>query len=165
MNFSSRTLVAVRVKKIASGAELVKAYSIRVRVFVKEQGVPREMELDEEDKTAIHFLATLDARPVGTARMIIKRGQAKIGRMAVLKSCRGKGIGQELLKSAVRLARRRRIRRIFLHAQIQVVGFYEKIGFRAVGPIFREAGIRHRKMILNEVKSKKAKVKTKRFEA
>lgn len=140
--------MAVRVKKIASRAELAKAYSIRIRVFVKEQGVPAEIELDKEDNMAIHFLATLGGRSVGTARLVIKRRQAKIGRMAVLKSCRGKGIGRELLKSAVRLARRRRIQKIFLHAQIQVIGFYEKMGFRSVGPVFREAGILHRKMVL-----------------
>jgi len=138
----------IKVKKISSEAEFAKAYSIRLRVFVREQGVPKEIELDEEDKTATHFLAALDGRPVGTARLIIKRGEARIGRMAVLKSCRSKGVGKELLKSAVRLARQRGVRKIFLHAQVQVIGFYEKMGFRSVGPAFTEAGIRHRKMVL-----------------
>jgi predicted GNAT family N-acyltransferase len=141
-------MTGIKVRKISSRAEFAKAYAIRVRVFVREQGVPKEIELDDEDKTAAHFLAAIDGRPVGTARLIIKRGQARIGRMAVLKSCRGRGVGAELLKSAIRLARRRRIRRIFLHAQVQVIGFYDKMGFRCVGPVFKEAGIRHRKMVL-----------------
>ena len=66
--------------------------------------------------------------------------------MAVLKSYRGKGIGRNLLTRAVELATRRRARGIYLHAQVPVIGFYEAAGFRAVGPVFDEAGIPHRKM-------------------
>jgi predicted GNAT family N-acyltransferase len=115
---------------------------------VREQGVPREIELDRDDKRAAHFLAYLHGRVAGTARLVIKGGEAKIGRMAVVKSYRGKGIGKELLKSVVRLARRRRAKKIFLHAQVPVIGFYEKREFCCVGPVFVEAGIPHREMVL-----------------
>jgi predicted GNAT family N-acyltransferase len=67
--------------------------------------------------------------------------------MAVLKSYRGKGVGKALLKRAIELARRRRAKLIYLHAQVPVAGFYEKLGFRCVGRVFMEAGIPHRKMI------------------
>jgi predicted GNAT family N-acyltransferase len=127
---------------------LREAFSIRLRVFVKEQGVPENIELDFDDRKAIHFLAYEGAKPVGTARVVMRQGSAKIGRMAVLKSYRRKGVGAELLKKAVRLARRRKAKRIFLNAQVPVIEFYEKMGFRCVGRVFDEAGIPHRRMVL-----------------
>lgn len=116
-------------------------------VFVREQGVPREIELDRDDRLAVHFLARLRGKPVGTARVVLRGGTAKIGRMAVLKRYRGKGIGRALLRRALVFASRRGAHRIFLHAQLPVVGFYEKLGFFAVGPVFEEAGIPHRRMV------------------
>jgi predicted GNAT family N-acyltransferase len=121
-----------------------------LRVFVKEQGVPRDIELDRDDETAIHFLAVVGARPVGTARVVMRDGSAKIGRMAVLKGYRRKGVGTELLEKAVRWARRRKAKNIFLNAQVPVIGFYEKMSFRCVGRVFDEAGIPHRKMVLRK---------------
>jgi predicted GNAT family N-acyltransferase len=127
---------------------LREAFSIRLRVFVKEQGVPENIELDSDDRKAIHFLAYEGAKPVGTARVVMHQGSAKIGRMAVLKSYRRKGVGAELLKRAVRLARRRKAKRIFLNAQVPVIEFYKRMGFRCVGRVFDEAGIPHRRMVL-----------------
>jgi predicted GNAT family N-acyltransferase len=74
--------------------------------------------------------------------------KAKIGRMAVLKKYRRKGIGAVLLKRGIAAAKSRGARKIFLHAQVPVIEFYEKMGFRCVGPVFDEAGIAHRQMIL-----------------
>jgi predicted GNAT family N-acyltransferase/gamma-glutamylcyclotransferase (GGCT)/AIG2-like uncharacterized protein YtfP len=138
----------IRVKNISSRLELQKAFAIRMRVFVKEQGVPPEIELDRDDKRAIHFLATVTGRAVGTARVVMRHGGAKIGRMAVLKNYRGKGVGKTLLKRAIVNARKLGAEKIYLHAQVPVIEFYEKMGFRCVGPVFDEAGIPHRKMIL-----------------
>jgi predicted GNAT family N-acyltransferase len=140
----------MRIRRIASAKELRKAYAIRMRVFVKEQGVPREIELDHDDDRAIHFLATLCGKAVGTARLVMRGGNAKIGRMAVLRSFRRKGAGGKLLKAAVRAAVRRGARRIYLHAQVPVIGFYEALGFHAIGPVFDEAGIAHRKMVFRQ---------------
>jgi predicted GNAT family N-acyltransferase len=119
-----------------------------MRVFVREQGVPNEIELDADDPTAIHLIAFAGARAVGTARIVFRQRSAKIGRMAVLKSHRMRGVGRQLLKRAVTVARRRRPKTIYLHAQVGVIGFYEKMGFESRGPVFEEAGIAHRKMIL-----------------
>ena len=121
---------------------------IRIRVFVREQGVPAEIELDDDDKRALHLLASLGGRAVGTARIVMRGGQAKIGRMAVLKSHRRKKVGRKLLNRAVTTAKKQGARKIYLHAQVAVLGFYESVGFRCVGPVFDEAGIAHRKMIL-----------------
>lgn len=137
-----------RVRRVVSEKELKQAFSIRIRVFVREQGVPAEIELDEDDRRATHLLASVGGKPVGTARLVITNAKAKIGRMAVLKSYRGKGLGKALLKRAVELARKRRAKLIYLHAQVSVVGFYKKMGFRPVGRVFMEAGIPHRKMLL-----------------
>lgn len=138
----------LQVRRITAQADLARAFAIRMRVFVKEQHVPAEIELDRDDQGAQHFLASVDGRAVGTARLVLRRGKAKIGRMAVLKSYRRRGVGALLLKRAVAAAKRVGARSIYLHAQVAVLGFYEAQGFRAVGAVFDEAGIAHRKMIL-----------------
>jgi predicted GNAT family N-acyltransferase len=138
------------VKAVSSEQERKAAYGIRLCVFVDEQRVPREIELDRDDAHARHLLAVVSSKVVGTARVVLRRGSAKIGRMAVLKRHRHKGIGTQLLKRAVRAARQSGARKIYLHAQVAVIGFYEKLGFRCVGPVFEEAGIPHRKMIFQD---------------
>jgi predicted GNAT family N-acyltransferase len=148
MNRKTKMSSAVKIERVSSQAELVQAFTIRIRVFVQEQRVPAEIELDNDDQRAIHFLAIKSGKAVGTARVVMHRGAAKIGRMAVLKSYRRKGVGAALLKRAIASARRLGARKIYLHAQVAVTGFYERMGFRAVGRVFDEAGIAHRKMIL-----------------
>src|ERR1700756_1999026 len=140
---------AVRVRQVSSRKELEKAFAIRIRVFVKEQGVPGEIEMDRDDGRAVHFLAFSGENPVGTARVVMRDKSAKIGRMAVLKSYRRRGVGKKVLKCAVAMARRQGAQNIYLHAQVPVIGFYETMGFRCAGPVFDEAGIPHRKMILS----------------
>ena len=139
---------AIRVTRVSSKEELKHAFGIRMRIFVKEQGVPQQIELDRDDGRAFHFLAVAEGKPIGTARVVMRRGSARIGRMAVLKTYRRRGVGATLLKRAVRFAKARGARNIFLHAQVHVVGFYDKAGFRCVGPVFDEADIPHRKMVL-----------------
>lgn len=141
----------IQVKQISSDEAKARAFAIRMRVFVHEQNVPAEIELDHDDQRAIHFLATANGKAIGTARMVTLGKSAKIGRMAVLKSYRRKGVGTALFERAVAAAKRRHARKIYLHAQVQVIGFYEKLGFRCVGPVFDEAGIPHRKMILKAI--------------
>jgi predicted GNAT family N-acyltransferase len=138
---------APRVKRVSSKEELRKAFAIRRRVFIKEQGVPAAVELDTDDDSAIHFLALGRGNAVGTARVVLRHRTAKIGRMAVLRSYRRKGIGKKLLRQAIILARKRGAEEIYLHAQVPVIGFYEAQGFRCAGKVFTEAGIPHRKMI------------------
>lgn len=138
----------LRVRRIRSQKQMAEAFAIRMRVFVREQGVPREIELDRDDDRAIHFLALVGGMPVGTARVVWHRRSAKIGRMAVLKRLRRRGVGKKLLQHALATARKTGAKNIYLHAQVPVIGFYESMGFRCVGPVFDEAGIPHRKMIL-----------------
>ncbi|MCY3885801.1 MAG: GNAT family N-acetyltransferase [Gammaproteobacteria bacterium] len=117
---------------------------IRTEVFVKEQQVPKELEIDGLDCDSFHFLASIaDEIHVGTARLM-KTGQ--IGRMAVLQRYRNHGIGRQLLECAIAKANRLGFQDIFLHAQTQALSFYLRNGFEAFGPEFDDAGISHRAM-------------------
>ena len=144
----------IQIKQISSDEAKAPAFAIRMRVFVREQRVPAAIELDRDDDRAIHFLATSEGKAVGTARVVLHHGSAKIGRMAVLKSYRGKGVGKKLLRRAVATAKKLGVRTIYLHAQVPVIEFYEKLGFRCVGAVFAEAGIPHRKMILKKTRKR-----------
>jgi predicted GNAT family N-acyltransferase len=141
---------ALRVKRVTSTKELEKAFAIRMRVFVKEQGVPEEIEMDRDDKHAFHFLALKGNKAVGTARVVMRHRSAKIGRMAVLRTFRGRGVGRKLLRRAVVTAKKHGAKNIYLHAQVPVIGFYEAMAFRCDGSVFWEAGIPHRKMVLTK---------------
>ena len=121
---------------------------IRMRVFVKEQGVPVALEWDGADASALHLLAfDLEQSPIGAAR-ILPSGQ--IGRMAVLPAWRGRGVGSTLLREALRLATLPERPVPFLHAQTSALAFYHRHGFRAQGLEFWEAGIPHRLMVYRE---------------
>ncbi len=122
------------------------AWALRRIVFIEEQGVPEEIELDEDDAIATHVLALAGDTPVGCGRMIPHGDQVKIGRMAVLKERRGEGIGRQILEYLMSLARERGFRYAILHAQTHAEGFYLKCGYQPKGEVFEEAGILHRLM-------------------
>ena len=125
------------------------AFLVRQGVFIWEQKVPAELELDEFDPLAAHALAYLDGHCIGTGRLVdLGVGQAQIGRMAVLAPFRNQGVGSLLLKNLIGLASSQGIKSIILHSQVTAIPFYEKQGFRAQGSIYAEAGIPHRNMIL-----------------
>lgn len=125
------------------------AYSIRKRVFIEEQGVPEEMELDGFDLNARHALAYTDSECIGTARLVTLQGNlGRIGRMAVLPKHRGHGVGKQLLGALLKACQSQGIKQIELHAQVTVISFYEQFGFIAQGDVYDEAGIPHRDMIL-----------------
>ena len=119
------------------------AKRIRFEVFVEEQRVPAEIELDEHDASCVHALAYSDGKPVGTGRLL---PDGHIGRMAVLRSQRGKGIGKALLRALIDAARRRGDREVVLSAQVHAVGFYSAEAFEPEGPVYEEAGIPHQAM-------------------
>lgn len=117
------------------------ARRIRELVFVQEQGVPVELEMDDQDAHCAHALAYNAAKDaVGTGRLL---PDGHIGRMAVLKDWRGKGIGALLLLALIERARERRHALVRLNAQISAAGFYRRYGFEVSGPEFMEAGIPH----------------------
>ncbi|HEY9532672.1 MAG TPA: GNAT family N-acetyltransferase [Burkholderiales bacterium] len=119
------------------------AAPIRFAVFVEEQGVPREIELDEMDAACIHALAYLDGKAIGTGRLL---PDGHIGRMAVLRKWRGHGVGSRILNALVEQARRRGDREVALSAQVHALAFYRAHGFVEEGGEYLEAGIRHQAM-------------------
>ena len=126
---------------------MARAYGIRRRVFIEEQHVPEEIELDADDALAFHALATLDGNAIGCGRMLDHGdGEVKIGRMAVVPEFRGTGVGRDILRFLIDRARARGLRKAILHAQLTAEGFYLKEGFNPLGEVFDEAGIAHRKM-------------------
>ena len=125
------------------------AYAIRKQVFIEEQGVPPELELDDFDPLCWHALAFQGSQCIGTGRLVdMGMNQGQIGRMAVLADFRHKGVGKAILLRLLELAQSQNILRISLHAQVSAIPFYEKLGFVAQGSIYEEAGIAHRNMIL-----------------
>lgn len=127
------------------------ARAIRDEVFIQEQGIPAALEHDAADATAVHAVAyNRLGRALGTGRLLASEpGIAKIGRMAVLASVRGAGIGRPLLEALVNAARERGDRELLLHAQASAVGFYLRAGFSPRGPAFEEAGIAHQAMSIS----------------
>ena len=125
------------------------AFLVRQEVFIHEQGVPAELELDEYDPLAAHALAYIGGRCIGTGRLVnLGSGQAQIGRMAVLAQFRGTGTGKQILEKLIQLASSQEAKLIVLHSQVAAIPFYEKLGFEVQGAIYEEAGIPHRNMIL-----------------
>jgi predicted GNAT family N-acyltransferase len=117
------------------------AQCIREAVFVAEQGVPREIELDDWDERCEHALAyDASGRPVGTGRLL---PDGHIGRMAVLRESRGQGVGGEVLEALIERARERGMRCVALNAQTHAAPFYARYGFIVAGETFMEAGIPH----------------------
>ena len=116
---------------------------IRREVFIREQKVPESDEWDDDDSASVHAVVRLNREPVGTGRL---NPAGKIGRIAVIAGLRGRGIGALITRRLLDEARHRGIREPYLHAQLQAVPFYEKLGFASEGDVFDEAGIPHVRM-------------------
>lgn len=128
--------------------DLEACLKLRFEVFVDEQGVPLKEERDALDDSATHLLALQDGTPVGTARIVFQDETAKIGRVCVVKTARGTGLGAKLIEACVSVAGNQAgITRAKLGAQTHAIGFYEKLGFDVYGPVYLDAGIDHRDMV------------------
>jgi predicted GNAT family N-acyltransferase len=136
----------ISVVEIADRPQMELAWAIRRLVFIEEQHVPEDVEMDSEDAQAFHVLALDGSQPVGCGRMVAHEGYVKIGRMAVLRERRGEGIGRIILTFLMEAAKRRGFSHAILHAQLTAEGFYLKNGYIPEGEVFEEAGIAHRRM-------------------
>lgn len=116
------------------------AAALRQQVFVVEQGVPAELELDEMDAQSLHAVAYQDGVPVATGRLL---PDGHIGRMAVRQDARRAGTGSLVLCALMDEARRRGDRDVVLHAQLSARDFYVRHGFEPEGEVFMDAGIEH----------------------
>ncbi len=133
--------------------DLERCLKLRFAVFVDEQGVPIDEERDALDDDAVHIIAEEPdvpcVLPMATARMVCKGDVAKIGRVCVRQDQRGQGLGAEVIRHCLMLAREwEGITQVVLGSQIHALGFYEALGFEAFGPIYLDAGIEHQDMRL-----------------
>jgi predicted GNAT family N-acyltransferase len=118
-------------------------YALRHEVFVVEQGVPEELEFDEDDKVATHLAALSDGHVIGTLRIVHRGRTAKVGRMAISASSREKGIGRKLMESAAATASHNGAGQIILGAQLIAREFYKRLGYVEEGAVFNDAGMPH----------------------
>ena len=119
---------------------------VRTKVFIEEQQVPAELELDDQDSNSTHIKAVIGGgKIIGTARLLT---DYSIGRMCVLKEYRNTGVGTQLLTFFIDLARAKQFTYIQLNAQLSALAFYQKFGFNQDSEVFKEAGIDHVHMIL-----------------
>lgn len=142
----------IDVTEARDAAALEDCLRIRRIVFVDEQKVPVEIEIDGEDPVCRHFLARVDGVALGAARMKRVDGAAKLQRIAVIKAARGTGLGAALVRHMIAAAKATDPSLdIVLGAQTYAIGFYEKLGFIAEGPEYLDADIPHRDMRLTGV--------------
>jgi predicted GNAT family N-acyltransferase len=148
---------AYEVRVAEERADREACFAVRKEVFVREQGVPEDIEYDAYDETAVHVLAVrADGVPLGTGRLLHGEAAAaktggdltvgSLGRLAVAQEARGLGIGVALVRAIEDVARARGLAAVDLHAQTHALGFYERLGYEAYGPEYPEAGIPHRAM-------------------
>lgn len=137
--------VSIRVAN--SPEDLLKAFMVRWVVFCGEQGVRYDIEHDEFEDTATHVLGEIDGEPVAAGRLRCLPDYAKLERIAVRAPWRGHGIGSEITRLLLRLARERGYSNYRMNAQAYLQEYYGRFGFRAAGEIFMEAGIEHVSMV------------------
>ncbi|AOM40944.1 GNAT family N-acetyltransferase [Xenorhabdus hominickii] len=126
------------------------AFAIRKQVFTDEQGFAEEIDIDEYDDIALHVVLFDDERPIGVLRAILKdNGMLKVGRVAVLKSHRGRGIGRQVMGFIADYGRQNSIATIGLSSQCHARPFYESLGYQAYGEIYLEDGEEHIFMTLD----------------
>ncbi|GHJ29068.1 GNAT family N-acetyltransferase [Streptomyces hygroscopicus] len=148
--------------QVVTDGDLTGCFAVRREVFVVEQRIPEEEEMDAYDAHAVHLLATdAEGAPVGTVRFLHGAAADKkyahagvdgattavLGRLAVTRAARGTGLGAELVRAVEAEARRRGLDEVYLEAQTHALGFYERLGYEAYGAEFDEgSGIPHRAM-------------------
>lgn len=144
--FKFKRETSVKIKK-ADEESFKKALKLRMEVFVDEQGVPEDEEIDDYDvlgrEDVTHVVAMKLSKVVGTARYIKYSGKYKIGRVAVRVENRGEKIGSKLLSYIEKQALNNGIQSLELGAQITAIPFYEQLGYKTYGEIFDDAGIDH----------------------
>ena len=135
--------------QISETCDIALCQALRRVVFIEEQNVPLDLEIDGLDDEARHLQVMHNGVAVGTARLLTDGDTGKIGRVCVLMQARGLGLGAALIRAAVEVFRSvPGVRRVKLGAQVHALGFYEALGFVAEGEVYNDAGIPHRDMVL-----------------
>ncbi|MDR1538973.1 MAG: GNAT family N-acetyltransferase [Clostridiales bacterium] len=133
----------ITTKWLLGSDDLEDAWLIRRKVFIEEQNVPEDLEMDGADAKALTLVAYDSGKPVATGRLIFSDSAALIGRVATLKEERKNGYGDLIMRMLIRKAYDSGFDEQVVHAQIGALGFYKKLGFSAYGQEYLEAGIPH----------------------
>ena len=128
-------------------SDLAEVRAIRKAVFCEEQQIAESIEIDGLDPSAIHILASFNGTPAATGRLLVMNDKFSIGRVAVLPKFRGKRLGDLVVRLLIRTAYDMGGQQQWIHAQLPVRDFYEKLGFAPVGDVYEEAGIPHITMV------------------
>jgi predicted GNAT family N-acyltransferase len=135
------------VKHVISDKQLEDAFQVRTRVFVEEQRVPKELEIDEYENVSEHFVIYIEDQAVGAGRLRpLSEHEAKIERICIDQSQRGKGLGVLIMREVENTAQQKGITTLLLHSQDHAESFYSNLGYKTISEPFDEAGIIHVKM-------------------
>jgi predicted GNAT family N-acyltransferase len=135
------------IRIVDTDQEMQDAYSVRKLVFINEQNVPADLEMDEFDQHAIHFVGYLNNQPIAASRLRFVDGYGKLERICVLKEFRGKQYGKQIIQAMEQVIKKQDILKAKLNAQTHAEGFYKFIGYETVSDEFMDAGIPHVTMI------------------
>jgi predicted GNAT family N-acyltransferase len=136
----------VEVRIVSSEQELHDAFSVRKQVFINEQNVPEEEEIDQFEDEAVHFVLYNNGMPAGAGRFRTVDGNGKVERICVLKENRQSGSGKAIMDKIEEHAKKQGLPALKLNAQTQAIPFYEKLGYQVISEEFMDAGIPHRTM-------------------
>jgi predicted GNAT family N-acyltransferase len=134
------------IKKVHSQSDINKCFEIRRKVFIEEQKVPESEEFDDYETICNHYLVFNGKEVIGTARTRKTSSGYKMERIAILKEQRKKGFGAKLVKNLLTRIKKNASSKIYLSAQVQAIGFYEKLGFLRKGETYLDANIEHIEM-------------------
>jgi len=134
---------------VSNDQQLKDAYKVRKKVFVDEQHVPEEEEIDHLESKATHFVLYQEGNPIGAGRLRIVDGYGKVERICVLKESRASGAGKAMMDTIEAYANEQGINLLKLNAQTHALPFYSKLGYEIVSEEFLDAGIPHKSMIKN----------------
>ena len=137
---------SIRIKLVRNKEDLDNVLRVRKAVFIKEQDVPEEIEIDEFDKTAKHIMVLYKNKPIGCARIRLINKKAKLERIAILKKYRGNGFGKILMDYLIDYCKNNNVKEIMMNSQYYLKDYYNKFGFKPRGKTFMEAGIKHIEM-------------------
>jgi predicted GNAT family N-acyltransferase len=140
----------MEIRRITEEHELKKAFNIRIKVFVEEQGVPLADELDQFDTLngkCEHILVYYNGHPVGTGRLRIVDHNGKLERICILAAYRKLGIGKVIINALEEIAEEKGVSQVKLHGQTHAEGFYKKLGYQTSSDVFMEDGIPHILMV------------------
>ncbi|MGM0753500.1 MAG: GNAT family N-acetyltransferase [Bacillota bacterium] len=136
----------MRVEVAQKEEQIQEVFNIRKTVFVEEQKVPLEEEIDEFENASTHFVLYDQNHAVGAGRFRILDGIGKVERICVLESARGKGAGREIMLAIEEYAKEQPLSQLKLNAQTYAIPFYEGLGYKVTSDEFLDAGIPHKTM-------------------